>query len=143
MTANNQPIATSIGEKRDIVGEISKLRRSQQVLTMLVLLFVAVIFWIIVSVFSSQRHSKISPEVQKMAQPLSPAIDDSVFDKLEEKRVFSEEELADFPIMIQVDMGKGEKKIVPLGTDLATPTPRPVSTATPRPSLLNDEEGLE
>ena len=142
MTDTNTGSTISIGTKRSFVGEISKLRRNQQVLTGLVLLFVVVIFWIIVSLFSSQRDSKISPELQKLATPLNPAINDTVFTGLEDKRVFSEEELADFPIMIQVDMGKGEKKVVPLGTSAATPTPRPITTPTPtmRPSLLNEDE---
>ena len=140
MTIKSQPDTASIGDKRNVGGEITKLRRNQHVLTILVLLLVVVIFWIIMSVFSSQRSSKILPEVKKMAQSLSPVIDDSVFEKLEEKRVFSAEELADFPIMIQVDLGKGEKKIVPIGTNLATPTPKPTATPTPVPSLLDDQE---
>lgn len=157
MTPNRPVIATaSVEAKRSFSKEMNKLRRNQQILTILILLFVCMSFWIIVSLFSSQRSSKISPEINQMAKPLTPTLDSTVLDTLDAKVSYTDEELADFPIFILVrDNQTQEERIVPLGSavlpvntvqptqteqtgsalqnQLTTPTPQPVSTPEPTP----------
>jgi len=64
----------------------------------LLFLFVIVIFWIMVGVFSSQQTAGITTEQKSLSTPLSPSLNISVIDKLEQKKSYSEEELADFPV---------------------------------------------
>lgn len=130
---SNQPLITSasIEAKRTFSKEITKLRRNQQILTILVLLLVSMAFWIIVSLFSSQRSTKISPDINKLAEPLVPTLDTSVLDTIDSKVTYTTEELADFPIMVIVnDTQTQEERIVPIGTAVL-PSTRTTSPARP------------
>lgn len=133
----NTTITTpSIESKRSFSKEISRIKNKQQMLTILILLFICLLFWIIVSLFSSQNSSKISPNVQEMARPFNPTLSTEVLDTLETKKVFSEEELSDFPIfIIREDPQTQAETIVELGKPsiVIQPTAVPRS-ATPQPS---------
>jgi hypothetical protein len=88
-------------------------------------------FWISVSLFSSQRSTKISPDVNKLAEPLVPTLDTSVLDTIDSKVTYTTEELADFPIMVIVnDTQTQEERIVPIGTAVL-PSTRTTSPARP------------
>lgn len=118
MIGNDKIISSpSVEAKRNFSRELNKLRRSQQILTILVLLFVVMSFWIVVSLFSSQKSSKISPEVQKLAKPLTPTLDDTILDTITAKRAFTPEELANFEIFVTItDTATQTERVVPIGT---------------------------
>ena len=82
------------------------LQRSQQrkeLLVIFLFLFVIAVFWISLGIFSSQKRTAISAQQRQLAQPLSPALDESVIVNLENKTVYSQSELADFPIFAVTD----------------------------------------
>lgn len=137
--------APSVSSKRSFSKEMNRLKTNQQILTILVLLFICMIFWIIVSLFSSQNSTKISPEISQMAKPFNPTLDASVLDTLDSKRVLSEEELADFPIfVIQRDPTDQTETIVELGTRqpaTTTTTTTPPTTSTTTPATTPVETG--
>lgn len=121
----------SVASKRTFSKEMSRLKTNQQLLTILVLLFICMILWIIVSLVSSQNTTKISAEVLEMAKPFNPTLDETVLDTLDTKRVLSTEELSNFPIyIIQRDPVDQTETIVELNTRQTITTP----TATPQPS---------
>lgn len=78
--------------------QLKSLQKRKELLIILLFLFVIIIFWIGLSLFTSQQKLGITPEQKKLAQPLTPNISISVLEKVEQKRVFSEFELQDFPI---------------------------------------------
>ncbi len=83
------------------------------VLILLSLLFVCVIFWIIISLFSSQKTSKVPETSQKLATPLNPVLDTSKLNRLEEKTYYSPEELQSFPInIIETDAKSRTKRVI-------------------------------
>lgn len=152
---NNYNISSpSVEAQRSFSKELSKLRRNQQILTILVLLFVTMAVWILVSLASSQRTSKITPEVKQMALPLTPTLDTTAIDKLESKVTYTEEELSTFPInVIYTDPRSQQETVVPLGTTVVlqpSPTPRVATSssqlqqviATPRPTPTPDQTEL-
>ena len=79
-------------------SQLGKLQQRKELLIILLFLFVIVIFWIVVGVFSSQQTAGITTEQKSLSTPLSPSLNISVIDKLEQKKSYSEEELADFPV---------------------------------------------
>jgi len=68
------------------------------VLIVLSLLFVCIIFWILITIFSAQSSSKVPPSTLELAAPLNPVLDNSKLDRIESKRYYSPEELQSFPI---------------------------------------------
>lgn len=136
---SNQTLITSasVEAKRSFSKEINKLRRNQQILTILVLLLVSMAFWIIVRLFSSQRTSKISPDINKLAEPLVPTLDTTVLDTLDSKVTYTTEELSDFPIMVIVtDPQNQDERIVPIGTAVL---PSSRTTAPARPATTSSQ----
>lgn len=139
--------------QKDIRQEIISLRHNQYFLALLVLLFVSIIVWTSVSIVTSQKESKVSPKLQQLAKPLTPTISTEVIDELENKRVYSAEDLAAFPIYkIVVSQDGRDKRVVTLDTPeeeidsfrsrsrtptVPTPTPRSQPTATASASTPN------
>jgi cytoskeletal protein RodZ len=90
-------------------SQLGKLRQRKELLVILLFLFVIVIFWIMVGVFSSQQTAGITTEQKSLSTPLSPSLNISVIDKLEQKKSYSDDELADFPVYtIQSSIGGSE-----------------------------------
>lgn len=77
---------------------VINLQRNQHLLYIGVFSLVAAIVWVGTSLFQSQRSTGIDPELQQLAEPLNPNINTFAIDRLEQRRSFSAEELADFPI---------------------------------------------
>ncbi|MDA1079488.1 MAG: hypothetical protein O2840_02245 [bacterium] len=104
--------------------ELQKIRKSQKALTIFVLLFVLVIVWGVVTLFSAQRETKIDTEVLMLAKPLNPVIDTAHFAKMQLKRSFTDTELANFPIyQLLTNEKTREEVVVPIGVtkkDLST-----------------------
>lgn len=98
-----------------IKRDIKKLQQNKQFLAILILLFVALLFWITVSLISSQTTEKISPELQKLAKPLTPVIDTQIFERISAKKQYTTDELSSFTIykfLVSSD-GKNDR-VVPL-----------------------------
>lgn len=89
-----------------------QLQKRKEYLVALILLFVIVIVWIGVSVFSSQQQLGISPADKKLAQPIKPTLNVSVLDSIEQKRLYSGAELADFPVFAQAEDEQGQKFLI-------------------------------
>ncbi len=141
--------------KSVIANEFSKLKQNQKLLAILILFFVCTIAWTVASLFSSQTTSNISPKLLKISKPLNPVLDVEVLSKLEQKRLYTEEDLVDFPIykIIITDSGRGER-IVNINTtidqleelenaDLNLSQPEASPTATSSATPIPDEEILD
>ena len=102
-------------KKNSIADQIRSLKHGQQLLASAILFFILVVLWIFVGIFAGQQESKISPALKKAALPLTPNIDEDIITELEEKRVYTQDELANFTIykIITTDRGK-EQSIVPI-----------------------------
>ena len=57
--------------QKDIRQEIASLRHNQYFLALMVLLFVSIIVWTSVSIFTSQKDTKVSPKLLQLAKPLT------------------------------------------------------------------------
>lgn len=97
---------------------LKKLNQQQQALIILTFSLIAVIVWISVSLFSSQRRSGISDEQVKMSKPLVPIINKEVLLNLEKKQSFSNQELRQFPIYMMFKDQDQTEKVVEIGTQL-------------------------
>lgn len=95
------------------------------------LFFVLIIFWVGGSLLSSQNKSEISAELRKLALPLNPNIDVQVLSVIQNKRVYNDSSLSNFPIymVIRSDDGKTQQ-VVPIevgraatNTSAAVPVP--------------------
>ena len=91
--------------------QLKKLKQRKELLVILLFLFVIIIFWIGLGLFSSQQKLGITPEQKKMSQPLTPNIDITTLEKLEQKKKYSDYELQDFPIYMLYQDGAEIKKI--------------------------------
>lgn len=122
------------------------MRKDKQFLAILILLFVGLLFWVLVSLITSQTSEKISPELNQLAAPLTPVIDTSTLDLIEEKRVYSPQELSQFTIYKILTTRDGRsQRIVPLEVtieDLEPQEEREAAEPTTTRSLLQqlDEE---
>ncbi len=93
--------------------EIFAERTRGFILILLSLLFVCVVFWIITSLFASQKRSDIEAKALKLATPLSPVLDTSKIDGLSSKVFYSPEELRSFPInIIETDQKSRTKRVI-------------------------------
>lgn len=119
--------------------KLLNLKRGQYILYALLLAFVVILFWVGGSLFRSQRETGISVELKKLALPLNPNIDISVFSTISRKRVYDPQTLRDFPIYMVVRSDDGKtQQVVPIGTDTKTST----SPSVPVP-IVADQTGTE
>jgi hypothetical protein len=79
-------------------NKIAQLRQRQRLLQILIFSLITITIWVTFSLFRSQKKTIISAEQKKLAEPLNPTIKTEVLEKLQQKRVFTENELNDFPI---------------------------------------------
>lgn len=100
------------------MDQLKSLKHGQQLLAIVILLLVLSIGWIFLGIFAGQQSSRISPAQKKAATPLTPQLDETILETIENKRVYSDSELSNFPIykVISVNRGK-EKTIVPITFD--------------------------
>ncbi len=101
--------------KSEIRKDFQKLKTNRQFLTILILLFVSILFWITISLISSQSNEEISKELTALAKPLTPNFDRDELLKIQEKHSYSEEELSSFVIFKILSSRDGKtEKVVPL-----------------------------
>ncbi|HEX9817846.1 MAG TPA: hypothetical protein VGA89_03080 [Patescibacteria group bacterium] len=84
----------------NLADQLKKLQQRKDLLVILLLLFVIAVFWIVISIFSSQQRSGITDQQRLLAQPLSPNLDTIVIDELAQKTIYSAADLADFPVFV-------------------------------------------
>lgn len=124
--------------------QLLSLQRRQQMLYIGMFSLVTVMVWVAVNLFQSQKSTQISAELKKKALPLTPSLNQQVIQQIEDKRGFTTEELANFPIYKLILNRDGGEDLVTI--DIPEPnlrsTPVPRATATPIP-LPEPEEELE
>jgi hypothetical protein len=92
--------------------QFSSLQHKQTLLKIMIFTLVTVIIWVGLTLFRTQRETGITPKQQLLAEPLNPNINMSVLERLEQKRYYTPEELADFPIYSLVVTKAGEEQLV-------------------------------
>lgn len=98
-----------------IQSDIKKMRKNKQFLAILILLFIGLFFWVIVSLVTSQTSEKISPELTKLSAPLTPALDIATLEQIEQKRAYTPQELSQFTIYKVLTTRDGRsQRIVPI-----------------------------
>ncbi len=120
-------------------NQLQKLKRNQKMLIIIILLFVLILIWTFISLFTSQKTEVTSPELVRLAAPLSPSLDTDTLENLQTQRSFTEEELSDFPIFkILVSADGRAESVVPIQTtieefeqQLEAVSPTPLPTVTP------------
>lgn len=118
--------------------QLANLRQQQQLLYILVFSFATILIWLALSLFTSQKKTEISKELQELAKPLSPTINRTILEQLQQERVFTEAELADFPIYKILVSEEGAERMVTIDTDedvTPSPSPRPSPASTPVPVI--------
>jgi hypothetical protein len=79
--------------------ELHQLKKNRQFLTILILLFVCAIFWTGFTLITSQHKSKLSNDLIRLAEPLSPTLDAQVLASMEQKTWYDEDQLSGFLIV--------------------------------------------
>ncbi len=115
--------------KSKISKDFQKLKTNRQFLTILVLLFVSVLFWITISLISSQSKEEVSKELTALSKPLTPTFDKEILEKIKAKHSYSKEELSSFVIykVLTTRNGKTEK-VVPLEVTIDDIDPKTTTT---------------
>ncbi len=93
-------LSASTEVKTGISGHFARLKYKQQLLAIFSLLLVCVMFWIAITLFSSQQKVAISPDLLKMSQSLNPSVQIQLLDSLQTKKIYTDSELQRFPIYI-------------------------------------------
>lgn len=119
-------LTNNTNPKQQIKKDFQKLKSNRQFLTILILLFVSVFFWITISLITSQSKEEISKELTDLAKPLVPNIDKDILAKLEKKQSYSKNELASFTIYKILTTRDGRtEKVVPLEITIEDIDPKP------------------
>lgn len=119
--------------KSEIKKDFQKLKTNRQFLTILILLFVSILFWITVSLISSQSNEEISKELTALAKPLTPNFDRDELVKIEAKRSYTEQELSSFVIYKILTSRDGKtEKVVPLEVTIDDIDPKQAIKAIPK-----------
>ena len=87
-------------KNNDISRQLIKLRWNKRILWLAILFFVMVVFWILLSIFTTTKTSSITAEQRELAKSFVPRLESKVFDEIFTKRSFSNEELGAFPIYV-------------------------------------------
>jgi hypothetical protein len=83
----------------------------------LIFALVAVLIWIFVSIFATQGASGISPEMRKLAKPLTPTLNKNLLDKIGQKRHLTKQDLERFPIFALIEVDGGGYAVVDVVND--------------------------
>ena len=136
-------------------NRLSKLKRNQYILYLMVFGLSAIIIWVVGSLFSSQQETKVDAELIRLARPLNPNIDQEVIEKIEQKTTYGPSELVQFPIykiitsrdgrateVVTIDVAddslENRPTPLPFQNPQALPAFIPGATPTPTPTLPNN-----
>jgi len=96
-------------------SKLLSLQRNQYILYIMVLTLVLAMLWMLIEVVTSQRVSGVDPDIRSAASPLNPNLDAQVLARIARKKVYAENELADFPIyMIKLSDDGATESIIPI-----------------------------
>lgn len=99
---------------------LQHLKSRQRYLQLGVFFLMTIMIWVGFSLFHSQRTSSISPELTKLALPLTPTINQAVLESLEAKQTYTDQELSGFTIYKTVRLSDSRTEaIVPLAVSEA------------------------
>lgn len=101
----------------ETLNPLKRLQLRKELLVILLFFFVIVVFWIGLSILASQQQSGITAEQRQAAQSLSPSLDTRVVEALENKRMYTASELANFPIIQTPAAGPTAALEETVGTD--------------------------
>ncbi len=126
--------------------ELAGLYRKQKILGVLIFSFVTIVVWVSLNLFSSQTKTSISPELQLLAKPLTPTLNQEVIETIENKRVYDESQLQSFPIFKVItdrDRERTQASPVPNATTSLTTltTVETPETASESPQITNEDTG--
>jgi hypothetical protein len=109
---------------------LTSLKRSKDVLYILILALVVALVWIIIGVYHAAVKTSIPANIQKLTTPLSPTLDTETLQGLSSRTLYTDQELQSFPINREIIDDKGVVQEV--STPVATPTPAASGSATAR-----------
>ena len=104
---------------------INSLQQRQSLLKILIFTLVTIMIWVLLSIFRTQQRTGVSEELLQLAEPLNPNINLDVLNRIGQKRSYTPEELANFPVYKQIRNEAGEEEIVT--TLPPSPTPPPLT----------------
>lgn len=123
--------------------KLSNLRVKQQALYIMIFSFVTVIIWITASLFRSQKKTGISPDLLELAKPLSPTINVDVINSIEDRAVYSDQELFDFQIYKIIKSKDGRtQQVVPIDSNLEEIPEDEIRVIIQEDSQLDSGEGI-
>ncbi len=140
----NEIISASPNSRSEIKKDLQGLKTNRQFLTILILLFVSILFWISISLITSQSKEEISKELTNLAKPLIPNFDRDTLLKIQDKHSYTQQELSSFVIYkILVSRNGKDEKVVPIEVTIDDIEPK--ATAVPLPknnlnALLESED---
>jgi len=103
----------------ELEKQLNRLRHQKNLLWLGILLFVLVILWILLSIFTSSRTSTIAPELMELAKPFIPRLESSIFADIQGQRTYAQGEIGFFPIyVIDKDNLEADLKFVDITKEL-------------------------
>lgn len=107
---------------------IDQLKQQQRLLQIFIFSLVTIFIWIGFALLRSQQETQVDAKLLEQAKPLTPTIKSEVIDELEQKRLYTESELRDFPIYkFLLDKDSGINRVVTIDVE-----PEPEDQALPR-----------
>ncbi len=96
----------------ELTKQLQRLRHQKNILWVGVLLFVLVVLWILISIFTSSRTSSITAEQRELARPFIPRLESAVFDQILLRRPYDAGELRVFPIFVTSGDGLSDNPVL-------------------------------
>ena len=115
--------------------QLQKLKRNKIYLTISIFFVLILVIWVIFSITLSNVREQVDPKIIALTKPFSPVLDKEVFELINQKHAYSEEELSLFPIYkIIFNKQKRSEMLIPIEFDetLLAPT----SKNTPAPTEI-------
>ncbi|MBP7700841.1 hypothetical protein KA111_02145 [Candidatus Woesebacteria bacterium] len=132
----NEIISASPNSRSEIKKDLQGLKTNRQFLTILILLFVSILFWISISLITSQSKEEISKELTNLAKPLIPNFDRDTLLKIQDKHSYTQQELSSFVIYkILVSRNGKDEKVVPIEVTIDDIEPKATAVPLPKKNL--------
>ena len=124
-----------------IKDQLQQLKTQNTLVVILVLLFVSILIWTGVSIYSSTTTSQLPANIKKLTLPLNPSIDREILDSISQKVVLSGQQLESFPIYrLILDKRTNIEKVITIDMDETVFTQPAKNTPTPQPNLLDENQ---
>lgn len=99
-----------------INNQLAKLQRNYTMMVGLVLLFICVVVWMLLSISQTSDTSELSSTARKYTTELNPNLDLDTMKTVATKKHYDESELTNFPILIMVESKEGGYVVLPIDT---------------------------